>query len=132
MGRGPRRFFTGVGTPAFPPLAPLTSLARLGALAPFLARSSGGRRQIRPVPTSSARAPAPAAPAAAAPLIGASRADHLLEVEERVARRLLLRFLLVAAVPPSQDLLAHDHLDREHLLVVGADLARDPVLGMGL
>src|SRR5947207_15195208 len=81
---------------------------------------------------SSSRAPAASAAASPAPILLPVVPNDLLEVEERVARRLLLRFLLVVPVSASEHLLVHDHFDGEHLLVVGTELARDAVLRVRL
>jgi hypothetical protein len=51
---------------------------------------------------------------------------------ERLARRVLLGFLLRPARRRAQDLACHQHLHGERLAVVGARLAGDAVLGEGM
>src|SRR5439155_6849431 len=107
---------------AAPAPFPVTTL--LAARAHFLACAA------RAATAAAAPAPAPlSAGSITALLLGA---DHLLEVEERVARRLLLRLFLVAAVATPQRPSVHDDLDGEELLVIGPVLAGDAVLRVRL
>src|SRR6185436_1314592 len=143
-----RLTFPGVRLPAhrlapFPVAAAVTipaPRARLAALLPFrtllavLLRAASRHPGTRS-PSAASRPATPSATAPAPAMVrtaGLLPADDLLEMEKRVPRGFLLRFLLVAPVPAAQDLGVHDHLDREDLLVVGAELARDPVLRVGL
>ena len=130
-------------TPASPVRAALPTNAPMTA-APTGPLRGGPSARWTPASVPSRPRPSTAAsPAATAPAIAggrpsprpascAARAGQLLEVEEGVARGFLLRFLLVACRARAVRLSAHDHLHQEHLLVVGAVFARDPVLRVGL
>src|SRR6185503_18502919 len=130
---------------AFAPVLPTPVTPGNGGSTYLRGRSDRIARPVRGSAAALAWTPtAPAAPAAtasAAPRLGVrrllgrlgrARPNQLLEVEERVARGLLLRFLLVAPPPAPERLPAHDDLHQEHLLVIGPVLTRDSVLRVGL